>query len=264
MGGGLADLADVPLLAVSLTRRPEELPPLELLGVAGVLYLPALERAQVHALLAGAHRRRGVAPPIGWQPPWVRSRSPHAERRETRCEHGETVESGALGAGATSATSPYVETAPAHSLDGALDALDTGVLVLNHDLASRTRTRDGRAWRGAAIPTGAPLATLVDLAAGESLRRAPARRSPTASRARVQFTLRPRTPTPRRDPSSARCGASGPALVLEARGEADDDRCRSTTSRAGSPKWWTWRRCCARSATSRRGSAMALARRCCE
>jgi hypothetical protein len=62
-------LSDVPLLAVSLTRRPEELPPLELLGVAGVLYLPALERDQVHALLSGAHRRRGVAPPIGWQPP---------------------------------------------------------------------------------------------------------------------------------------------------------------------------------------------------
>ena len=61
-------LAEVPLLAVSLTRRPEELPPVELLGVAGVLYLPALERAQILALLAGAHRRRGVVPPIGWQP----------------------------------------------------------------------------------------------------------------------------------------------------------------------------------------------------
>ena len=64
-----SQLADVPLLAVSLTRRPEELPPLELLGVAGVLYLPALEREQVSALLAGAHRRRGVVPPMGWQPP---------------------------------------------------------------------------------------------------------------------------------------------------------------------------------------------------
>jgi len=62
-------MADVPLLAVSLTRRPEELPPVELLGVAGVLYLPALERDQVLALLAGAHRRRGVVPPIGWKPP---------------------------------------------------------------------------------------------------------------------------------------------------------------------------------------------------
>ena len=64
-----AQMSDVPLLAVSLTRRPEELPPVELLGVAGVLYLPALERSQVLALLAGAHRRRGVAPPIDWKPP---------------------------------------------------------------------------------------------------------------------------------------------------------------------------------------------------
>jgi hypothetical protein len=64
-----ASIADVPLLAVSLTRRPEELPPVELLGVAGVLYLPALERSQVLALLAGAHRRRGVVAPIGWTPP---------------------------------------------------------------------------------------------------------------------------------------------------------------------------------------------------
>ena len=62
-------MSEVPLIAVSLTRRPEELPPLELLGVAGVLYLPALERSQVLALLAGAHRRRGVVPPIGWKPP---------------------------------------------------------------------------------------------------------------------------------------------------------------------------------------------------
>jgi len=62
-------MADVPLLAVSLTRRPEELPPVELLGVAGVLYLPILERAQILALLAGAHRSRGVVPPVGWTPP---------------------------------------------------------------------------------------------------------------------------------------------------------------------------------------------------
>ena len=62
-------LSDVPLVAVSLTRRPEELPPVELLGVAGVLYLPALDAVQVKALLAGAHRRRGVMPPIGWRSP---------------------------------------------------------------------------------------------------------------------------------------------------------------------------------------------------
>ena len=62
-------MADVPLLAVSLTRRPEELPPVELMGVAGVLYLPSVDRPQVLALLAGAHRRRGVSPPFDWKPP---------------------------------------------------------------------------------------------------------------------------------------------------------------------------------------------------
>ena len=61
-------VADVPLVAVSLTRRPEELPPVELLGVAGVLYLPTLERSQLRTLLAGAHRRRGVVPLDGWKP----------------------------------------------------------------------------------------------------------------------------------------------------------------------------------------------------
>ena len=64
-----AQTADVPLLAVSLTRRPEELPPVELMGVAGVLYLPSLDRTRVLALLAGARRRRGVAPPIDWKSP---------------------------------------------------------------------------------------------------------------------------------------------------------------------------------------------------
>lgn len=62
-------MARIPLIAVSLTRRPEDLPPVETLGVAGVLYLPALERAQVLALLAGAYRQLGVMPPAGWESP---------------------------------------------------------------------------------------------------------------------------------------------------------------------------------------------------
>jgi len=69
-------LSDVPLVAVSLTRRPEEMPPLELLGVAGVLYLPALEAVQLKALIAGAHRRRGVMPPVGWRSPGVHESIP--------------------------------------------------------------------------------------------------------------------------------------------------------------------------------------------
>jgi hypothetical protein len=63
------NIGDVPLLAVSLTRRPEELPPLDLIGVAGVLYLPAMDSTQMKTLLAGAYRPRGVTPPIGWWSP---------------------------------------------------------------------------------------------------------------------------------------------------------------------------------------------------
>ena len=56
-------LAGVPVLAVSLTRRPEEIVPAELSGIAGVLYLPSLDRASVLALLEGARRPRGVDVP---------------------------------------------------------------------------------------------------------------------------------------------------------------------------------------------------------
>jgi hypothetical protein len=64
-----AAFSDIPLVAVSLTRRPEELPPLEMLGVAGVLYLPGLDANQMRVLLGGAHRSRGVSPPVGWRAP---------------------------------------------------------------------------------------------------------------------------------------------------------------------------------------------------
>lgn len=59
-------LADVPVLAVSLTRRPDESSPAELSGLAAVVYLPGLAREQVAALLHSVHRPRGVATPPGW------------------------------------------------------------------------------------------------------------------------------------------------------------------------------------------------------
>jgi chemotaxis response regulator CheB len=59
-------LADVPVLAVSLTRRPEETSPAELCGLTAVIYLPALDRTQARALLATVHRPRGVVAPVGW------------------------------------------------------------------------------------------------------------------------------------------------------------------------------------------------------
>ncbi|MEO5814789.1 MAG: hypothetical protein ABIT20_05870 [Gemmatimonadaceae bacterium] len=56
-------LAGVPVLAVSLTRRPEESIPADLCGLAGVIYLPTLDRSTVLALLEGARRPRGVDVP---------------------------------------------------------------------------------------------------------------------------------------------------------------------------------------------------------
>ena len=58
---GAPALAGTPVLAVSLTCRPEE----GLSGTAGVVYLPALDRERALALLAGAFRPRGVQSPHG-------------------------------------------------------------------------------------------------------------------------------------------------------------------------------------------------------
>ncbi len=60
-------LTDVPVLAVSLTRKPEESAPADLAGLAAVIYLPALEREQARALLASVHRPRGVNSPVVWR-----------------------------------------------------------------------------------------------------------------------------------------------------------------------------------------------------
>lgn len=59
-------LSGLPIIAVSLTRRPGEAGP-ALAGLAGVIYLPALDREQGLALLAGAYRPRGVESPPEWQ-----------------------------------------------------------------------------------------------------------------------------------------------------------------------------------------------------
>jgi hypothetical protein len=61
-----AALGQVPVLAVSLTRGPEEPTPPDLLGLAAVIYLP-IDRAQIVALLAGLHRPLGVAAPPAWR-----------------------------------------------------------------------------------------------------------------------------------------------------------------------------------------------------
>jgi CheY-like chemotaxis protein len=59
-------LASVPVLAVSLTRRPEDSSPVESSGPAAVVYLPGLDREQALALLNAAHRSAGVSAPLSW------------------------------------------------------------------------------------------------------------------------------------------------------------------------------------------------------
>jgi chemotaxis response regulator CheB len=56
-------LAQVPVLAVSLTRRPDESLPEVVCENMAVVYLPSLDRERALALLEGANRPRGVRPP---------------------------------------------------------------------------------------------------------------------------------------------------------------------------------------------------------
>jgi DNA-binding NarL/FixJ family response regulator len=63
--------AGVPVLAVSMTRRPEEAHLLNINGIAGFLYLPTIEPEQAHAVVraAAAGRIRPPADLFNWQPP---------------------------------------------------------------------------------------------------------------------------------------------------------------------------------------------------
>ena len=58
-------LHEVPVLAVNLTRRAGECAVAELSGLAGVIYLPSLDRTDALVLLRAALRPRGVEVPFG-------------------------------------------------------------------------------------------------------------------------------------------------------------------------------------------------------
>jgi PAS domain-containing protein len=108
-------------------------------------------------------------------------------------------------------------------LESALDALDTGIMLLSHDLRVTYVNARWATWRGAAIPIGAPLTTLVDLAAGESLVELRATLADGEPRD-AHFTLR----SARADSVSRFIACTvrraGTGLALEARGETDDGR----------------------------------------
>jgi hypothetical protein len=62
-------LTDVPVIAVTLTPRLDDVAPLELPGAdsAATIYLPSLNRAQLAALLDSARSPRGVSAPLQWR-----------------------------------------------------------------------------------------------------------------------------------------------------------------------------------------------------
>ena len=61
-------LSRIPLIAVSLTRRPDEVHVTNANGIAGFLYLPTLEREDALRVLAAAERSEGVVAPgsLAW------------------------------------------------------------------------------------------------------------------------------------------------------------------------------------------------------
>jgi CheY-like chemotaxis protein len=66
-------LSRLPVIAVSLTRRPDEVHVLDVNGIAGFLYLPTLQRERALQVLgaAASWRRAGVSAPasLPWPPP---------------------------------------------------------------------------------------------------------------------------------------------------------------------------------------------------
>lgn len=74
-------LSRLPVIAVSLTRRPEEVHLLDVNGIAGFLYLPTLERESALQVVgaAASWRRAGVSAPASL--PWP---SPRASRLSSR------------------------------------------------------------------------------------------------------------------------------------------------------------------------------------
>ena len=59
-------LGKIPVLAVSLTRRPAESTPLDVSDLAAVVYLPSLQSDQAAALLESLCHTRGVVAPASW------------------------------------------------------------------------------------------------------------------------------------------------------------------------------------------------------
>ena len=106
------------------------------------------------------------------------------------------------------------------TLDGALDSLDAGVLLVDHELRVTYANARWTAWRGVAIPSGVPLATLVELAAGESLLELKATLADGEPRM-LHFALRPAHADSASRYIVSTVRRVGVGLVIEARAETD-------------------------------------------
>jgi signal transduction histidine kinase len=109
------------------------------------------------------------------------------------------------------------------TLDAVLDALGAGILLLDRELRVTHANARWEAWRGAAIPPGTPLTSLVDLHAGESLlelQRALADGDPHL----VHLLLSPTRADSAARYLSATARRAGSGLVLEAHEESDEER----------------------------------------
>ena len=105
----------------------------------------------------------------------------------------------------------------------ALDSLDVGVILLNHDFRVTYANSRWASWRGAAIPVGAALPSLIELAVGESLPELKATLTDGEART-LNFVLKPAHADSAARHVSATVRRVGLGLVLEGRAESDDER----------------------------------------
>jgi signal transduction histidine kinase len=105
----------------------------------------------------------------------------------------------------------------------ALDSLDVGVLTLSHDLRITYANARWAVWRGAAIPLGTPLPSLVELAVGESLVELKATLTDGEQRS-LSLRLKPAHADSAARVIDGSVRRLGTGLVIEASAESDDER----------------------------------------
>ncbi|MEO6529118.1 MAG: HAMP domain-containing sensor histidine kinase [Gemmatimonadaceae bacterium] len=109
------------------------------------------------------------------------------------------------------------------TMESIFDSLDVGVLLLTHEFRVTYANARWAAWRGVAIPPGAALPSLVELAVGESLLELTATLVDGEPRS-LSFVLKPAHADSAARFLSCAVRRVGLGLVLEARADSDDER----------------------------------------